>query len=74
MYGRASSMDDLHSVTWRKSSHSAQAGQCIEVSGSLPGLTPVRDSKDPSGPTLVFPASEFAAFIDAVRAGEFGTI
>ncbi|WP_328953397.1 DUF397 domain-containing protein [Kitasatospora purpeofusca] len=67
-------MNDLSNVTWRKSSYSAQAGQCIEVSDSLSGVTPVRDSKDPAGPVLVFPASEFAAFIDAVRVGEFGTV
>ncbi|MGW2545123.1 DUF397 domain-containing protein [Kitasatospora sp. NPDC001574] len=60
------------SLTWFKSSYSSNGGQCIEVSVCLPGVVPVRDSKDPDGPALVFPASEFAAFVNAIRDGEFG--
>ncbi|MFF2080478.1 DUF397 domain-containing protein [Kitasatospora sp. NPDC058162] len=67
-------MDDLHGATWRKSSYSAQAGQCVEVSDSLPGVVPVRDSKDPEGPALAFPTDVFAAFIAGVKAGEFGEV
>ncbi|MFB7476372.1 DUF397 domain-containing protein [Kitasatospora sp. NPDC056184] len=67
-------MDDLSGVTWRKSSYTAQAGQCVEVSDSIPGAVPVRDSKDPSGPVLVFPTDAWRAFVGAVRAGEFGTV
>ncbi|MFE7531761.1 DUF397 domain-containing protein [Kitasatospora sp. NPDC057542] len=37
----------------------------------FPGLVPVRDSKDPNGPALVFPATAWRAFIAAVREGEF---
>ncbi|MFJ3217600.1 DUF397 domain-containing protein [Kitasatospora sp. NPDC086801] len=37
----------------------------------FPGLVPVRDSKDPSGPTLAFPAPAWQAFVAAVREGEF---
>ncbi|WP_341846047.1 DUF397 domain-containing protein [Streptomyces rubellomurinus] len=37
----------------------------------FPGLVPVRDSKDPQGPALVFPASAWAAFVAAVRKGDF---
>ncbi|MFJ9691571.1 DUF397 domain-containing protein [Kitasatospora sp. NPDC101183] len=65
-------MDDLRNATWYKSSHSTQAGQCVEVSGSLPGVVPVRDSKDPEGPALVFPASSWQSFVGAVQDGEFG--
>ncbi|MFF2660648.1 DUF397 domain-containing protein [Kitasatospora sp. NPDC058032] len=64
-------MVDLSCAVWRKSSYSAQQGQCVEVASSMQGLVPVRDSKDPQGPALVFPAESFAAFVDAVRAGEF---
>ncbi|MEU6237515.1 DUF397 domain-containing protein [Kitasatospora sp. NPDC047058] len=67
-------MDDLHGAAWRKSSHSAQAGQCVEVSDSLPGNVPVRDSKDPMGPALVFQADAWSAFVSAIRAGEFGAV
>lgn len=37
----------------------------------FPGLVPVRDSKDPEGPALVFPAPAWQSFVAAVRAGDF---
>ncbi|MFD9593410.1 DUF397 domain-containing protein [Kitasatospora sp. NPDC086009] len=37
----------------------------------FPGLVPVRDSKDPDGPALLFPASAWDSFLAAVRAGDF---
>ncbi|MEU9078452.1 DUF397 domain-containing protein [Kitasatospora sp. NPDC048538] len=57
--------------TWRKSSYSGNdGGNCIEVApGSLPGAVPVRDSKDPHGPVLTFPAASWQAFVASVRAG-----
>ncbi|MDH6114422.1 hypothetical protein P3T36_000823 [Kitasatospora sp. MAP12-15] len=58
---------------WRKSSHSNNdGGVCIEVDDAHPGT--VRDSKDPDGPRLVFPADVFAAFVAGVKAGDFGTV
>jgi hypothetical protein len=60
------------SVQWRKSTYSDNGGNCIEAAaGCIPGFVPVRDSKDPHGPALVFPADAFAAFVAAVKAGEF---
>ncbi len=59
---------------WYKSSYSSNGGECIEVAPGLPGVVPVRDSKDPAGPALVFAADAFAAFVSSVRAGEFGTV
>ena len=59
---------------WFKSSYSQNGGQCIEVAANLVatrGMVPVRDSKDPQGPALAFPAAAFAAFVSAVKAGEF---
>ncbi|MFE6691490.1 DUF397 domain-containing protein [Streptomyces sp. NPDC057743] len=59
---------------WRKSSHSnGDGGNCIEVSDDLPGLVPVRDSKDPHGPALVFPADGWTSFIGALNGGRFTT-
>lgn len=61
---------------WFKSSYSANGGQCIEVAANLVatrGMVPVRDSKDPHGPALGFGADAFAAFVQAVKAGEFST-
>ncbi|MFD0276825.1 DUF397 domain-containing protein [Kitasatospora sp. NPDC127111] len=37
----------------------------------FPGVVPVRDSKDPGGPSLVFPAVAWQAFVAGIRAGEF---
>ncbi|MFB7905244.1 DUF397 domain-containing protein [Kitasatospora sp. NPDC056076] len=67
-------MDDLQRVTWYKSSYSTQAGNCIEVANGLPDATPVRDSKDPEGPVLVFPAGAWSSFVASVRSGEFGAV
>jgi hypothetical protein len=36
-------------MEWRKSSYSAQNGACVEVRGDLAAL---RDSKNPTGPTV----------------------
>ncbi|MFD7922954.1 DUF397 domain-containing protein [Streptomyces sp. NPDC059740] len=52
---------------WRKSSYSnAENGNCLEVTDA-PGSVPVRDSKQPAGTVLVFPASAWAAFVADVR-------
>ncbi|MDY0811218.1 DUF397 domain-containing protein [Kitasatospora purpeofusca] len=61
-------------VSWRKSSYSNNGGQCVEIAANIPGLVPVRDSKDPSGPALAFPSDAWRAFVAAVQAGEFGTV
>ncbi|MEU4115454.1 DUF397 domain-containing protein [Kitasatospora sp. NPDC028055] len=58
-------------ITWRKSSHSTDGGQCVEVAPGFPNVMPVRDSKDPHGPALVFPAAAWQSFVTAVRTGEF---
>ncbi|MED7949262.1 DUF397 domain-containing protein [Streptomyces sp. BE303] len=65
---------ELSNASWFTSSHSNNGGQCVEVSASFPGTVPVRDSKDPQGPALIFSADAFTAFVDAVRSGEFGTV
>lgn len=63
---------DLSTVTWRKSSYSNNdGGECVEVADGCDALVPVRDSKDPNGPALVFPAAAWASFIAGVKAGEF---
>ncbi|MET9051443.1 DUF397 domain-containing protein [Streptomyces bacillaris] len=59
---------DLTSATWRKSSYSnSDGGNCVEVSDDFPGLIPVRDSKQPEGPALVFAAPAWTAFVNDMR-------
>ncbi|MDT0495246.1 DUF397 domain-containing protein [Streptomyces sp. NPDC012600] len=56
---------DLTSVTWRKSSYSnSDGGNCVEVSDDFPGAVPVRDSKRPEGPAVIFAASAWSAFVN----------
>jgi hypothetical protein len=65
---------DLNGAAWFKSSYSGDNSQCVEVAHNLPGIVPVRDSKNPDGPVLVLPAASFAAFLGAVSAGGFGNV
>ncbi|KOU74217.1 hypothetical protein ADK90_18615 [Streptomyces sp. XY413] len=61
---------DVNGLSWRKSSYSnGEGGDCVEVSDDLPGLVPVRDSKQTgTGPVLVFPAGVWSSFIRGVEA------
>ncbi|GHJ27855.1 hypothetical protein TPA0910_22880 [Streptomyces hygroscopicus subsp. sporocinereus] len=64
------SRPDLNGAAWRKSSYSNQAGgDCVEVADGIPGVVPVRDSKRPDGPALVFPAASWTAFVDELTTG-----
>lgn len=52
-------------ATWRKSSYSGSSGgECVEMADNCPGTVPVRDSKNPDGPVLVFGAASWRAFVD----------
>ena len=61
---------DLTGADWRKSSFSSNNGNCVEVARNLPGTVAVRDSKNPAGPALAFPADTWRAFLSAARAGK----
>lgn len=56
---------------WRKSSYSDNEGaSCLEVLDGYPSGVPVRDSKVPHGPALVFEISAWSSFVTAVKDGE----
>ncbi|MER7456682.1 DUF397 domain-containing protein [Micromonospora sp. NPDC126480] len=58
---------DLTGAQWRKSTKSGNnGGACVEVAGNLPGVVGVRDSKDPTGPALVFSPAAWRAFVTQV--------
>ncbi|PBC83537.1 protein of unknown function [Streptomyces sp. 2224.1] len=62
---------NLSGVAWRKSSYSdGGEDNCVEVSDGFPGAVPVRDSKNPTGGVLLFPAEAWSAFIVTVKADQ----
>ncbi|MFI2005617.1 DUF397 domain-containing protein [Streptomyces jumonjinensis] len=63
---------DSTAVTgWRKSSYSNGDGaECVEVADGVPGLLPVRDSKNPHGPALAFSTGAWTAFVNEVKHGD----
>ncbi|WP_326563476.1 DUF397 domain-containing protein [Micromonospora peucetia] len=60
-------MPDLTGAIWRKSTRSNNGGDCVEVADNLSGVVGLRDSKDPTGPTLAFEPSDWATFVSAVK-------
>ncbi|MCT2593062.1 DUF397 domain-containing protein [Streptomyces sp. N2-109] len=58
---------DLGAAPWIKSSYSG--GNCIEVAPGFPGVVPVRDSKVPCGPVVVFSGVSWASFVAGVKGG-----
>jgi hypothetical protein len=57
-------------VTWRKSSYSgSENGNCVEVADGFLSVVPVRDSKVPNGPAVIFPADGWSSFVDAIKGG-----
>ncbi|MFF2405564.1 DUF397 domain-containing protein [Streptomyces sp. NPDC058092] len=53
---------------WRKSSYSGDSGgDCLEVNDGCTACVPVRDSKDPHGPAVVFAASAWTSFVTVVK-------
>ncbi|EMF26009.1 DUF397 domain-containing protein [Streptomyces pseudogriseolus] len=63
-----SNASSLHG--WRKSTYSGnEGGSCIEILDGHPAGVPVRDSKDPEGPALVFRPAGWTPFVTAVKDG-----
>ncbi|MYV93658.1 DUF397 domain-containing protein [Streptomyces sp. SID1034] len=55
---------------WRKSTYSGgTSGECLEFSDSCSACVPVRDSKNPTGPAVVFGPTAWAEFVGAVKGG-----
>lgn len=62
---------DLAGVTWRKSRHSGQLGNCVETAALDGGDVAMRNSRHPSGAALIFTRDEMAAFLAGAKDGEF---
>ncbi|MEU9371454.1 DUF397 domain-containing protein [Streptomyces avermitilis] len=53
---------------WFKSSYSDPGQNCVEIAAPLPGTDiAIRDSKNPTGPSLLVPAAAWSAFVTAIR-------
>ncbi|MFD9207511.1 DUF397 domain-containing protein [Streptomyces sioyaensis] len=63
-------ISNLLGAAWRKSSYSNGGdANCVEIADGFPGAVPVRDSKNPTGGVLLFPAAAWSGFIATVKNG-----
>nr|WP_067824408.1 DUF397 domain-containing protein [Actinomadura kijaniata] len=53
-------------VAWRKSSHSAESGECVEVASLAPHTIGVRDSKNPAVAALVVAPDQWRHLLHAI--------
>ncbi|MEV8453375.1 DUF397 domain-containing protein [Streptomyces sp. NPDC052095] len=42
-------------------------GECVEVADDFPGVVPVRDSRNPTGPALLVPAPARSDFVTSLK-------
>ncbi|MBF4999940.1 DUF397 domain-containing protein [Nocardia sp. BSTN01] len=62
--------NELSGAKWFKSSFSGSSKECVEVAFVDDGVG-VRDSKNPTGPALIFTPSEWSTFTASVEQGDF---
>ena len=62
---------ELSEVNWFKSNHSSGQTECVEVAWLDAGRVSVRDSKNPTGPALIFAPGEWDAFTAGLTDREF---
>lgn len=62
---------DLTGAQWFTSTRTSGGKDCVEVAHLRSGLVGVRDSKNRTGPALVFTPGQWDAFTAVVSNGEF---
>ncbi|GAA3368551.1 hypothetical protein GCM10020367_07360 [Streptomyces sannanensis] len=66
-------VSDAYIAAWRKSTYSGgDSGDCLEVNDTCPACVPVRDSKNPHGPAVVFTSPAWTSFVAAVKDADLG--
>jgi hypothetical protein len=68
------SADRLTMARWRKSTASNPSGSCVELAELPGGMIAVRNSRDTSGPALIYRRTELAGFLRGVKDGEFDSL
>lgn len=63
-------MTETDGLRWFKSSFSGGGG-CVEVAHTPDGQVALRDTKDRTKPAHVYTASEWGAFLNGAKNGEF---
>ncbi|WP_280234647.1 DUF397 domain-containing protein [Nocardia cyriacigeorgica] len=62
---------DLSGAHWFKSSRSSGESECVEVAHLTHAHVAVRDSKNPTGPALVFTPTAWDTFTTSIRHHHF---
>ncbi|HZZ55368.1 MAG: DUF397 domain-containing protein [Trebonia sp.] len=61
----------LDGAVWRKSERSNSQGACVELARLDSATVAMRNSRDPKGTALIYPADAVRAMVSALRAGDF---
>ncbi|MGW0572955.1 DUF397 domain-containing protein [Streptomyces tauricus] len=61
---------DLGTEGWRKPWSGSNNGNCVEAKTLDGERVALRQSRDPNGPALIYPAFALAEFIKAAKSGE----
>jgi len=62
---------DLTHATWRKSSHSNERGECVELSPLDEETIAVRNSNHPAAGTVYLTRTDLNAWLRGIKAGEY---
>jgi hypothetical protein len=65
------SATQLEGAVWRKSERSNSQGACVELARLDSATVAMRNSRDPKGAALIYPAGAIRAMVSALRAGDF---
>ena len=61
--------DSLPAAPWRKAARSNPSGSCVELAELPDGRVAMRNSRNPTGPALIFSRSAIAAFLATAKKG-----